>query len=85
MTSQTQELYNQTKQELIEYDMDCHFSEEPFTWTGFLTQMFQEDKARAECKKEGHIWESDSRIGPDSGFETLSCIRCGFSNTIHYY
>jgi len=40
---------------------------------------------RLVCHFHGHAIEVESSIGPDSGTEYLSCPRCGFSHTIHYY
>jgi hypothetical protein len=44
-----------------------------------------DNQLRLICKAVGHRIAVDSSIGPDSGSETLYCLRCGWSHDINYY
>ena len=37
------------------------------------------------CADGDHQWECEGDIGPDSGSETLTCIKCGHTEQIIYY
>ncbi len=37
------------------------------------------------CDAKGHQWDMEQDMGPDSGSDCLTCLRCGKSDTIIYY
>jgi hypothetical protein len=41
--------------------------------------------AASICEKEGHKYDSESSVGPDSGSESHTCSRCGHSWDVTYY
>lgn len=38
-----------------------------------------------ECRYNGHDFEDQSAIGPDSGTEVMYCKRCGYTHSHTYY
>ncbi len=68
----------------------CHWmedSKQPFAWyafIGFLYCIWYWLQAQ-RCRFQDHVISDNSFVGPDTGYESLHCTRCGWEHHHTYY